>query len=88
MATTDRLTVSLISPEATVFEGEATSLVAPAWDGEVGILPHHAPMVALLGKGELRVSTGGAERRFEIEGGFFQVVDDTVTILSERARPL
>ncbi len=45
------LKVSVISPEAVLFEGEATSVVAPAFDGEVGILTGHAPMMTLLGKG-------------------------------------
>ena len=49
------LHVSVISPEATLYEGDAPSLVAPAYDGEVGILTGHAPMVIVLGKGTLRV---------------------------------
>ena len=81
------LTVSLISPERTVFEGEAQQVVAPAWDGEIGILRGHAPLLALLGNGVVRIKTGGAEQRFAIEGGFMQVVDDKVSILSERAAP-
>lgn len=81
----DRLTVSVISPERTIFEGEADLVVAPAWDGEVGILRHHAPMLALLGEGDLRVRLGTDEQRFYVAGGFLQVADDRVTILSERA---
>ena len=77
------LKVSVISPEATLFEGEAASVVAPAFDGEVGILPHHAPMVTTLGKGVLRVGDGTA--KFSIEGGFLQVVDDIVRVVTERA---
>ncbi|HUF12315.1 MAG TPA: hypothetical protein VMN78_04380, partial [Longimicrobiales bacterium] len=53
------LHVSVISPEASLYEGDATSVVAPAFDGEVGILTGHAPMMTLLGKGELRVEGGG-----------------------------
>ena len=49
------LKVSVISPEKILFEGEATSVVAPAFDGEVGILENHAPMMTLLGKGTLRL---------------------------------
>jgi len=67
------LTVSVISPEKVLFEGQVDSLVAPAFDGEVGILPHHAPMMTLLGKGELRLGEGGSAGRFRIEGGFLQV---------------
>ena len=81
----DALTVSVISPEATVFQGTATLIVAPAWDGEVGVMRGHAPMLVLLGEGDVRVTTNGGEQRFRIGGGFMQVVDDTVTILSEHA---
>ncbi|HEX9483007.1 MAG TPA: F0F1 ATP synthase subunit epsilon [Gemmatimonadaceae bacterium] len=79
------LTVSIISPEAVLFEGTAESVVAPAFDGEVGILTGHAPMVTLLGRGELRLGTNG--NRFEVEGGFLQVLDDVVRVVTERARP-
>jgi F-type H+-transporting ATPase subunit epsilon len=80
------LKVSVISPEATLFEGEAPSLVAPAFDGEVGILPQHAPMVTTLGRGVLRIGDGSA--RFQVEGGFLQVVDDAVRVVTERASRL
>lgn len=79
------LTVSLVSPERTLFEGEADSLVAPAFDGQVGIMPMHAPMLTLLGSGELRLNAAGAERRFTVLGGFLEVADDRVRIVTERA---
>ena len=79
------LKVSVISPERVLFEGEATSVVAPAFDGEVGILQNHAPMMTLLGKGSLRVGGGGSDRQFQIEGGFLQVVENNVRIVTERA---
>jgi F-type H+-transporting ATPase subunit epsilon len=79
------LKVSVISPEAVLFEGDAESVVAPAYDGEVGILTGHAPMVTLLGKGELRVGVGATARRFEVEGGFLQVAENLVRIVTERA---
>lgn len=81
------LRVSVISPEQTLFEGEAESVNAPAFDGSLGILTGHAPMVTLLGNGELRLegsSVAGA-RRFTVEGGFLQVADDHVRIVTERA---
>ena len=79
------LKISLISPEAVLFEGEAASVVAPAFDGEVGILENHAPMMTLLGSGVLRLGDGGSDRRFNVEGGFLQVVDNTVRIVTEKA---
>ena len=81
----DSLQVSVISPERTVFEGQAEQVVAPAWDGEVGILRGHAPMLVLLGDGQVRIRSGGQERKFRIAGGFLQTADDHVTILSEHA---
>lgn len=79
------LTVSVISPEAVLFEGEAEAVVAPAFDGEVGILTGHAPMMTLLGRGTLRVGAAGGDRRFQVEGGFLQVVDNQVRVVTERA---
>jgi F-type H+-transporting ATPase subunit epsilon len=79
------LTVSVISPEAVLFEGQTESVVAPAFDGQVGILTGHAPMVTLLGAGELRLGAEGSGRRFRVEGGFLQVVDDTVRVVTEHA---
>ena len=76
------LTVSVISPEAVLFEGSTDSIVAPAFDGEVGILVGHAPMMTLLGKGTLRLGTGAS---FRVEGGFLQVVDDKVRVVTEHA---
>jgi F-type H+-transporting ATPase subunit epsilon len=81
----DRLRVAIISPESTIYEGDADMVVAPAWDGEVGVLRGHAPMLVLLGAGEMRVTNGGSEQRFHVEGGFMQVADDVVTVLSESA---
>lgn len=79
------LKVSVISPEAVLFEGNAESVVAPAFDGKVGILTGHAPMMALLGKGELRLDEGPTQRRFDVEGGFLQVVENHVRVVTESA---
>lgn len=79
------LHVIVISPEKTIFDGDADSVVAPAWDGEVGILRGHAPFMAVLGSGELRVTRGGNVEHFHVEGGFIQVSRNVVTVLSEKA---
>src|SRR2546425_13243320 len=63
--------VTVISPERTVFDGPADAVVAPAYDGQVGILPRHAPFLTLLGSGMLTVS-GGEAGRFRVAGGFPQ----------------
>jgi F-type H+-transporting ATPase subunit epsilon len=79
------LRVSVISPERTLFEGEVSSVVAPAFDGEVGILPGHAPMMTLLGTGRLRLGDGGSSGRFDVRGGFLQVADNAVRVVTEHA---
>lgn len=75
--------VTIISPERSVFDGDATALVAPAYDGQVGILPRHAPFMTLLGSGTLTVREGDGERTFRVRGGFLQVVDDRVRVVAE-----
>lgn len=85
MAPQSRLSVALITPNATLFEGEADMVVLPAWDGELGILRGHAPMMALLGEGTMRVTRDGSEERFFVSGGFMQVADDAVSVLSDTA---
>jgi len=78
------LSVSVISPERVLFEGETDSVVAPAFDGEVGILTGHAAMMTLLGSGELRLGTSVAHR-FQVQGGFLQVADNHVRVVTEHA---
>jgi F-type H+-transporting ATPase subunit epsilon len=78
--------VTVISPERCVFEGEADALVAPAFDGEVGILPRHAPFVTLLGEGRLTATSGSAKRVFRVRGGILQVVDDAIRVVTEDAK--
>lgn len=75
--------VTVISPEAAVFDGEADAVVAPAFDGKLGILSNHAPLMTTLGTGTLVVRTGGTERRFHVQGGFLQVVKNRVRVLAE-----
>ena len=78
--------VTVISPEDSVFDGEATAVVAPAYDGEVGILPKHAPFMTLLGEGKLTVrQEGGADKVFRVRGGILQVMDDVVNVVAEYA---
>jgi F-type H+-transporting ATPase subunit epsilon len=78
------LKVSVISPEALVFEGDAESVVAPGFDGELGILTGHAPLMTLLGKGTLRIG-GGVGKSYTVEGGFLQVAQNVVRVVTEKA---
>ena len=79
------LRVTVVSPERQLFEGEATAVVAPAYDGEVGILPRHAPFLTLLGKGNLVVRHGADTQKFAVSGGFAQVAGNRVRIVVEQA---
>jgi F-type H+-transporting ATPase subunit epsilon len=78
--------VLVISPERAVFDGEADSVVAPAYDGQVGILPRHAPFMTILGNGTLSVRSGGATSHFHVQGGFLQVVSNTVRVVAEHVQ--
>jgi F-type H+-transporting ATPase subunit epsilon len=78
--------VTVISPEASMFDGEADAVVAPAFDGQVGILPNHAPFMTLLGEGTLTVRRAAAVSRFSIRGGFLQVVDNRVRVVTEHVQ--
>jgi len=78
--------VRVVSPEKVVYEGAAAAMVAPAWDGQVGILPGHAPLLALLGAGELSVRVpGGDTNRYYVAGGILKVEGGTATVLTEYA---
>jgi F-type H+-transporting ATPase subunit epsilon len=78
--------VTVISPEAAMFDGEADAVTAPAFDGQVGILPRHAPFMTLLGEGSLKVRQGGSTTSFRVKGGFLQVVADRVRVVAEQVR--
>jgi F-type H+-transporting ATPase subunit epsilon len=78
--------VTVISPEASMFDGEADAIIAPAFDGQVGILPNHAPFMTLLGEGTLTVRRAGTASRFSIRGGFLQVVENRVRVVTEHVQ--
>lgn len=81
------LKVRLVSPVETVFEGQAVSVVIPVFDGKVGILPGHAPYMALLGGGDLDIDVAGTGRvdTFFVNRGVVKVEENEVTILTEYA---
>jgi len=80
------LALRVVSPVTVVFEGEVVAVTLPAWDGRVGILPGHAPFVALLGGGILEADLpGGGVQRVFLVRGVVKVEDDRVTVLTEYA---
>jgi F-type H+-transporting ATPase subunit epsilon len=87
------LRVELVAPESVLYEGEADMVVCRTTDGEIAFLPGHIPFLGALGTGEVRVLLpGGGERdvggeeAFSVDGGFVEVRDDKVTVLSDAAR--
>jgi F-type H+-transporting ATPase subunit epsilon len=79
------LLLEIVTPERQVFSDTVDSVNLPGTEGELGILPHHAPLLAMLGVGELRVRKGGTEELFAIVGGFVQVRPDKVVVMAETA---
>jgi F-type H+-transporting ATPase subunit epsilon len=78
----------VVTPEKTALDEKAVFVVVPLFDGEFGIGPGHAPMIGRLGFGELRVrQPGGQVDRYYVDGGFVQVNDNLVTLLTGRLLP-
>ena len=79
------LLLEIVTPERLAFSETVDSVQLPGSEGELGVLPHHAPLVSTLGIGELRIRKGGTEESFAIVGGFLQVLPDKVVVLAETA---
>ena len=79
------LTCIVITPEQTVRETPADFVAVTLFDGEIGIAPGHTPLIGRLGYGELRIRRGKEVERFYVEGGFVEVVDNVVSLLTNRA---
>ncbi len=79
------LRLEIVTPERLAYQDEVDSVVLPGSEGELGVLPHHAPLVSTLGAGELRLRKGGEEESFAIVGGFLQVLPDKVVVMAETA---
>ena len=75
----------LVTPEETVLEESTPFVALPLYDGEIGIAPGHSPMIGRLGFGEMRLAVRDEATRYYLNGGFVQVADNTVTILTDRA---
>jgi len=79
------LHLEIVTPERLAYSDDVDMVLVPGVDGELGILPHHTPLVSLLGYGELRIRKDGAEESFAIVGGFLQVRPDKVVVMAETA---
>ena len=81
---TKQLELRVLTPEKVVYEGAVYSIIAPAWDGQVGILPGHAPFLTLLGSGPLSVQSSSGERsEFTVSGGVMKVESNEVMVLAD-----
>jgi F-type H+-transporting ATPase subunit epsilon len=76
---------SLVTPEQTVLEADVAFAVVPACDGLQGILPHHAPLITKMGVGILKLETPTEVHRFMVNGGYMQMKDNALTILTDEA---
>ncbi len=77
--------LEIVTPERAILEDDVDMVIAPASEGYVGILPHHAPLLTTLGPGELRIKKGGTETSLAVFGGFMDVRPDRVIVLTEAA---
>lgn len=76
------MNISVLSPDKTIFEGKITSVKVPGTGGEFEVLNNHAPIVASLGEGKVRIlKEGGENMGFEIERGFIEVLNNEVSLL-------
>jgi F-type H+-transporting ATPase subunit epsilon len=82
-----RLQCVVVTPERTLFDQVVDFVALPLYDGELGVLPGRAPLIGRLGYGELRTKEMGQSKRYFVDGGFAQVRDDVVTVLTNRAIP-
>jgi F-type H+-transporting ATPase subunit epsilon len=79
------LHLEIVTPERLAYSDDVDMVLVPGIEGEMGILPHHTPLVSLLGLGELKIRKGGQEETFAIAGGFLQVRPDKVVVMAETA---
>ncbi len=76
--------VVIVTPEKTALDMMADFLVLPLVDGEIGVLTGHSPMVGRLGFGEMRVRVGNQTDKYYVDGGFTQIADNVVSVLTGR----
>ena len=79
------LLLEIVTPERLAYSDMVDAVNLPGIEGELGVLPHHAPLVSMLGIGELRIRKAGVEESFAIVGGFLQVRPDKVVVMAETA---
>src|SRR4029077_12353755 len=86
MALNQQLRIVLVTPETTLLDEPVEALRFPLFDGQIGILPGRAPLVGRLGYGELRITTAAGTQSYFVDGGFVQVMQGVVSLLTNRAQ--
>ncbi len=81
----DKLTFSLVSPEAELFAGEVDQVDIPGSEGDLGIFPNHSPLMAAIRTGAITVYIDGSETQYFVQGGFADVTPAGLTVLAEKA---
>jgi F-type H+-transporting ATPase subunit epsilon len=79
------LKIDIVTAERIVYSADVDEVIAPGLEGQLGILPHHAPLMTTLQAGELVVKKGGQEESMAISGGFLEVRPDRVIVLADQA---
>ena len=79
------LRLEIVTAERVVYSEDIDVLVAPGIDGELGILPSHAPLLTMLKPGEIRVVKDGEESYMAVSGGFLEILGNKATILADTA---
>jgi len=83
-----KLHFSLVSPERELYSGEVDQVDIPGTEGNFGVLPDHAPLMAAIRTGAITVYEGGASKQFFVQGGFADVTPAGLTVLAESAAPM
>ena len=80
-----KLNCNVLTPERQIYEGQIDFAVVQAYDGEMGFLYNHAPLISELGTGEIRLRTGDNTEYFYVDGGFVEIKNNSLIILAQEA---
>lgn len=77
------MNLEIITPDTTIYKGEAELVQLPGIDGSFEILNNHAPLISALKQGKIKIKKNGKEEFFDVNGGVIEVLDNKVLILAE-----
>jgi F-type H+-transporting ATPase subunit epsilon len=80
--------LEIVTPDRAVLDEEVESLIVPAWEGYLGVLANHAPLLSVIRAGEVTVSKGSNVRRYAIAGGFLEVGNNRAILLADQIEPV